>query len=40
MSGDAYEKADNLVNVQLKKQVDEKGIESSRKNLYCPFKTY
>lgn len=31
MSGDAYEKADHLVNVQLQKQVDEKGIDFLRK---------
>lgn len=31
LSGDAYEKADNFVNVQLKKQIDENGIEFLRK---------
>ena len=31
LNGDAYEKADHLVNVQLQKQVDEKGIDFLRK---------
>lgn len=31
LSGDAYEKGDHLVNVQIQKQVNEKGIDFLRK---------